>query len=119
MSKADNKIRIIDLLNKIANKEELPKKIKYESVFELQDGLYLSIDDNTCRFADYLWCDFSNINEEVEILEDNTEEIEELDEEWTYIEGQIEKTWSKSELELVNKINEIIRYIKRKDKNND
>lgn len=73
----NKKIKIIELLNKIANKEELPKKIKYESVFELQDGLYMSVDDNTCRFADYLWCDFSNINDEVEILEDNTEEITE------------------------------------------
>lgn len=72
----NKKIKIIELLNKIANKEELPKKIKYESVFELQDGLYISVDDTTCRFADYLWCDFSNINDYVEILEDNTEEIE-------------------------------------------
>ena len=114
----NKKIKIIELLNKIANEEELPKKIKYESVFELQDGLYMSVDDNTCRFADYLWCDFSNINDEVEILEDNTEEIEELDEEWTYIEGQVEKTWSKSELELVNKINELVKAVNKLRKGN-
>ena len=78
----------------------------------------MSVDDNTCRFADYLWCDFSNINDEVEILEDNTEEIEELDEEWTYIEGQVEKTWSKSELELVNKINELVKAVNKLRKGN-
>lgn len=74
----NKKIKIIDLLNKIANNEELPKKIKYKSVFELQDGLYLSVDDNNSRFADYLFCDFSNINDDVEILEDNTEETKQL-----------------------------------------
>lgn len=52
------------------------------------------------------------------ILEDNTEEIEELDEEWTYIEGQVEKTWSKSELELVNKINELVKAVNKLRKGN-
>ena len=51
------------------------------------------------------------INDRVEILEDNTEEIEELDEEWTYIEGQVGKIWSKSELELVKKINELTKAV--------
>lgn len=76
----NKKIKIIDLLNKIANKEELPKRIKYGGVFELQDGLYVLVDDNTCRFADIfgIWCDFSILNDEVEILEDNTEETKEV-----------------------------------------
>ena len=90
----NKKIKIIELLNKTANGEELPKKIKYESVFELQDGLYLSIDDNTCRFADYLWCDFSNINDEVEILEDNTEKQEYLGESWKEV-GKRVGEWAK------------------------
>lgn len=112
----NKKIKIIDLLNKIAN-GEYPKKIKYkekEHEFNSKIQWYADYD------GVYEWFISGNkLNDEVEILEDNTEEIEELDEEWTYIEGQIEKTWSKSELELVNKINEIIRYIKRKEKNND
>ena len=48
----NKKIKIIDLLNKIANGEEVPKRIKLDN--------------------------FNILNEEVEILEDNTEEIEEL-----------------------------------------
>lgn len=68
--------------------------------------------DTSCLFDDNIY---------FRVLEDNTEEIEELDEEWTYIEGQVEKTWSKSELELVNKINEIIKAVKqiRKEKSNE
>lgn len=73
-------------------------------------------DGTKLRFLTY-----ENIGKKFEILEDNTEEIEELDEEWTYIEGQVEKTWSKSELELVEKINELVKAVNqiRKDKNND
>lgn len=48
-----------------------------------------------------------------EFVEDNTEEIEEIDEDWTYIEGQVEKTWSKPELELLNKINELVKAINK------
>ena len=92
----------------------MPRKIKY------RDGIY-DYQENEKKYKKEdseaeVWLDWET---EVEILEDNIEEIEEIDEEWTYIEGQVEKTWSKSELELINKVNEIIRYIKRKDKNND
>ena len=116
----DKKIKIIELFNIIAQVEDigkLPKKIKYyDYIYELQiasrdyyckaEGDYLTdrVDDKPLN---------SFLNDTVEILEDNTEEIEELDEEWTYIEGQIEKTWSKSELELVNKINELAKAVNK------
>ena len=41
------------------------------------------------------------------------DEIEELYEDLTYIEGNVEKTWTKSEKELVIKINELIREINK------
>lgn len=124
----NKKIKIIEILNVISNGEyeKLPlnievdgKKYNWDTLehfynrkdSDREDLLELAREYDTITFLDMI----------AEVLddsvEDNTEEIEELDEEWTYIEGQIEKTWSKSELELVNKINEIIRYIKRKDKN--
>ena len=113
----NKKIKIIELMQKCANKENIPERIVYKNtVFTLNDCKNYYNEEKDERLLDYIIPTFSNLNDEVEILEDNTEEIEELDEEWTYIEGQIEKTWSKSELELVNKINEIIRYIKRKEK---
>ena len=114
----NKKIKIIELLQDFADEKEIimPKYIRYWDRIGHKDEVMLVCKANIINKLDDCKID---LNDEVEILEDNTEEIEELDEEWTYIEGQIEKTWSKSELELVNKINEIIRYIKRKDKNND
>ena len=72
-------IKIIDLLNKIANGEEVPKKIKFcYRTFEY-DGIsdYLCIDKNDCSKEDYCngysihkWIFGSNLNNEVEILEE-------------------------------------------------
>lgn len=78
----NKKITIIELLNKTANGEEVPKKIKreYGLVYTLNFGhetpTYYDDNDRT------LWdgYNFNILNEEVEILEDNTEEIEELQE---------------------------------------
>lgn len=126
MSKADNKIRIIDLLNKIANGEEVPKRIKSE------DREFWFKEDETS--IDYLYRTDKNgngwlvvqdlaLNDWVEILEDNIEEIEELKRTENVYDmtlecyHDIEKKISNDE--LADKINEIIRYIKRKDKNND
>ena len=84
MSKADNKIRIIDLLNKIANGEEVPKEIKVNGL----DFIWKTLDDGAGYFnieeghwlEDCISLDSAeDLNTEVEILEDNTEEIEELD----------------------------------------
>ena len=72
------KLRIIDLINKIANNEELPKKIKYDDViwdYDYTIGDYINEDkfktlieslfggNNTCNF----------INDEVEIIEEELE----------------------------------------------
>ena len=72
------KIKIIDLLNKIANGEDLPKRIKIQDyVFELSkdyEHYYYNEDVEITHLINH---NFSNLNDEVEILEDNTEEIEE------------------------------------------
>ncbi len=73
-------IRVIDLLNKIANGEEVPKKIKYN------DDEYIHI-DNYCYFCEETneilsqntYAEFSRLNDEVEILdEEEFEDIEEI-----------------------------------------
>ena len=84
------RIKIIDLLNKIANGEEVPKKIKYKGIireYEDKDKDYISWETN----ADlYLFFDLfksnsgnqfeTTLNDEVEILdeEDEFEDIEEM-----------------------------------------
>lgn len=81
----NKKIKIIELLNKIAKGEEVPKKVKYGSrIYKFYKGEndYISYDDEETK-----WCGQTllfNIMEchhitelleaEVEILEDNAEE---------------------------------------------
>ena len=73
----NKKIKIIELLNKIANGEDLPKRIKIQDyVFELSkdyEHYYYNEDVEITHLINH---NFSNLNDEVEILEDNTEEIE-------------------------------------------
>jgi len=79
----NKKIKIIDLLNKVANGEEVPEIIVY------QDKIFVKSKDNDYTTDDgvplvhLLNYNLSNLNDDVEILKDNTEEIEELSYEWT------------------------------------
>lgn len=60
-------IKIIDLLNKIANGEEPSKKIKYDGrLYHLNVFKNNYFDDLDCSFID-----FKNIHDTVEIIEDN------------------------------------------------
>ena len=115
----NKKIKIIELYNMIANKEKVPKKIIYNNeiyhtnVFATN---YFS-DDNGVHL------NFADLNDYVEILEDNTEEIEELKKEQEAIANpktmMQEIRFYYDSNKMGDKINEIIRYIKRKDKSND
>ena len=75
----NKKIKIIELLNMIANGEDLPKRIKIQDyVFELSkdyEHYYYNEDVEITHLINH---NFSNLNDEVEILEDNIEEIEEI-----------------------------------------
>lgn len=70
----NKKIKIIELYNLIANEEKIPKKIMYDGEVYHHNILKTNYfrDDNGSTLS------FINLNDEVEILEDNTEEIEEL-----------------------------------------
>ena len=74
----NKKIKVIDLIDRIYQKNNIPKRIKYkykiwlydnvEERYCLEDSSFVSLAFETDRLTD-----------EVEILEDNTEEIEELE----------------------------------------
>lgn len=73
-----NKIRVIDLLNKIANGEEVPKKIKYKNNILYYDDDYTKEYPPTFNYYDEKgnngliegWlCQY--INDEVEVIEKN------------------------------------------------
>ena len=73
----NKKIKIIDLLNKISNGEEVPKRIKYKGVeLTYYDGAINYYRKDSKELFEMLYGG-SQLNDEIEILEDNTEEIEE------------------------------------------
>ena len=114
-------MKIIDLLNKIANGEELPRAILYqETEYRLKDDLvYWS------KYSGSPFCDvaFDELNDEVEILEttltykpDKIEKLEIIQEKncknnWKWkLNGYNISTPQKI---IADKINEIIDYINR------
>ena len=126
MSKA---IRVIDLLNKIANGEDVPELIEYNGenyIFQNKD--YKNKDRDLYLFSEETPDITAALNDEVKIIETIEEQeeidiqsIEELDENFTYIENHssglgIEKVLNKAEIELVNKINKLVQAVKQLDK---
>jgi hypothetical protein len=103
---------VIDLLNKIANGEEVPKKIKYDDeifIYDNQIDKYWNI-DNTNNLYDIL-SRFVGIalNDEVEVIEED-KKIEKID--VNYL--QTIKKWKRAKI-LGSKINEIIDVINKGD----
>ena len=113
-----NKLRVIDVLNKIANGEEVPKEIKYNNMAYYwcnQCKIYERLEDSSKD----LYNDLDNLNDEVEIIEED-KKIEPI--EWNidddncqiYFNGAMNYV-SRAELELALKINEIIEELNRRE----
>ena len=125
----NKKIKIIELLNKMNNQEELPRKIQYgydnnncPAIWRFMVGSR----DYCCSERDsmdnYLFRDYIGditvvLDNEVEILEDNTEEIEELKYDVVDENG---RGWYKLDT-IADKVTELVKAVNsiRKDKNND
>ena len=114
------KIKIIDLLNKIANNEEVPKKIKYkDNVYYLGKNIvdlhtYQTEGSNTTRKLSLIIDnEYLNLNDYVEIIEEpkKIEKIKSNGDEFysDYIDAWISKNKTDAYCEfLMNKINELI-----------
>lgn len=125
----NKKIKIIELLNKMNNQEELPRKIQYgydnnncPAIWRFMVGSrdYCCSERETMDnylFRDYIGDITVVLDNEVEILEDNTEEIEEL---FDYRTGEND-LYNDNFDDMFRKINELVKVINsiRKDKNND
>ena len=111
-------MKVIDLLNKIANGEEVPKVIEYENEKFTFTG-YDSASKNYNNELEDLFevLNGSMLNDEVEILEEEKKIPEKLkvhglgnkDENGNYVMSAFP-----TNEELMNKINEIIDYLKGK-----
>ena len=113
-------IRIIDLLNKIANNEEMPKKIKYKKlIYVYEEGAYgwsYYIQNSGIKF---LLTDIFNsidgilniLNDEVEIIEENKipEKLGKIEDNDGYMDQS-------DVIKIGEKIDEIIDYLEKKSK---
>ena len=134
-------IKIIDLLNKIANGEEVPEKIKYDTKemkydHNKQDYLGYYSNGNGEWLFQYLFDRCRNtehfINDEVEIIEEKKlpeklEEIGIIDYDLGYIDYkniEVLKTWLNSDMQtifneldlIVKNQNQLIDYLESKEK---
>jgi hypothetical protein len=73
------KMKVIDLYNKIANEEEVPKEIK------VNDNIY-HYDETDCNefyryrtMANELLTDYADLNDEVEVIEDTPKENKKIE----------------------------------------
>ena len=106
-------MKIIDLLNKIANGEVVPKKIKYNGE-EFQFTGYDSASKNYNNELEDLFevLDGSMLNDEVEIIEEPQEHKipKKLDYKYRNLYGRISQC-KQSEIPIIDKINEILDYL--------
>ncbi len=106
------KIKVIDLLNKIAKSEEVPKRIKhhweYEYKYDELRNEYHYMDHENKRF-DEEWLIFSMINDEIEIIEEVEDIGYEVIEEITYKPRKVQNAINA----LIRNQNKIIERMKR------
>ena len=106
------KIKIIDLLNKIANDEEVPKKIKIKNViYEYRGYMYCTEKANYQDIEDYLFgkWNFNILNNYAEIIEE-PKKIEKID--FGTLNTQKEK--NRAMKDTINKLIDEINNLKEK-----
>ena len=122
----NKKITIIDLVNIIAKNQDIPQRIKVDKdiyIWDTEEFYKREDGKDLFRLADF-YDTIGFLELEVEILEDNTEdnteEIEELEEWITRRDGEVTQQEGKR-LEMCYKINELVRAVNklRKEKSND
>lgn len=124
-------IKLIDLLNKIANYEEVPNKIIFDRVgYNLSGNTYVDGDGDSLKQS--LFCDFSNLNDKVEIIEEKKipeklKEIGKIDYDLGFIDYkniEVLKKWLNNDIQsilneldlIVKNQNQIIDYLESKEK---
>lgn len=109
-------MKIIDLLNKIANGEEVPKKIKYDNAiaeYDEEGKDYYS--EGYSGLFSYTIPEF--INDEIEIIEDKKiKKISHFDINASKSIKELEDSVNLLNRGITTKINEIIDYINKENK---
>ena len=107
-------MRVIDLLNKIANGEEVPSPIYHNNLYyDFEDGDYFNQKTRNWLFND---SDIETIlNDKVEVIEEDKkiEKMSDFYEEQINKNGTMSEPFNKHELKIISKVNEIIDYINK------
>lgn len=111
MEKVIGTMKIIDLFNNIANKKEVPKKIKYDYDIWIYDEQMQDYYHELKENGDEIWLtnSFSNLNDYIGIIEEpkKIEHIENyVDFEKLTSEGKFDYLYE-METRIINKLNEL------------
>ena len=118
-------MKIIELLNKIANNEEVPKKIKvscYEFEWRERGRYYANTTKGNYQTLLQDWLNNANkLNSEVKIIEDEEIDIQSIEEfgidDNEYIKTKIGSFKTrKMDIAFLCKINELVKAVKQLDK---
>ena len=110
------KIKIIDLFNKIANNEKVPKKIRYfGEIYEYSEEMKFYYQNGFSMYRDF-FTEGNCLNDEVEIIEEE-KEIEKIGKIYdgftdSYYDTCLETTIKKVD-ELVDEINKLKKEIEK------
>ncbi len=107
-------MKVIDLIQKIANGEETPKKIKYKDIifdYKKEKGDYEGKAGQF--FLDWVELNGYGLHNEVEIIKEDKkiEKMTDFYEEQINENGSMSEPFNKHELKIISKINEIIDYL--------
>ena len=105
------KIKIIDLFNKLANGEDTPNEFKYRGLTFIKNNVGFYQDEDGFNLTANIFHDYSNLNDEIELIEE-PKEVELPNE---YKIPEIESADNERILQAEIKINKIISYLKAKE----
>lgn len=113
------KIKIIDLFNKIANDEEVPKKIKYfGEIYEYSEDMKFYYQNGFSMYRDF-FTEGNCLNDEVEIIEEE-KEIEKIGKIYdgftdSYYDTCLETTIKKVD-EIIDVVNKLKKEIEKENR---
>ena len=117
------KIKIIDLLNMMANDEKIPKHIRFDNYiwdYLEDDNDYDSSFEDNWLFQDYIPNNYDLLeilNDEIEIIEEN-KKIEKLGKNFTFEDNTNEMAKSDWQVSIISqKINELIDEVNKLKEN--
>lgn len=106
------KIKIIDLLIKIANNEKVPKKIRYfGEIYEYSEEMKFYYQNGSSMYRDF-FTEGNCLNDEVEIIEEE-KEIEKIDITKAYLSSNFHENVLEDIATLQTKVNELIDEINK------